>query len=158
MKTDRCLLRIAAVAAVTGAVAQLAASVLEPDWGGDPGKAVRVVAGNGLWNGDRLLDLIGVLVTVGALTVVGRTFDEGVRKQWARVGQPFLVLMAALGAAAVIAGANMKELADTWTSAAPGANESYLASFDAAQNTTEDLFFAAFLALGVYLAALSAAI
>jgi hypothetical protein len=69
------LLRFGAAAAVTGAVAQLVASVLEPDWGGDPAKAVRVVADNGFWNGDRLLDLIGVLLAVCALTTVGRTFQ-----------------------------------------------------------------------------------
>lgn len=71
------LLRVAGGAAVTGAVAQLVATVLEPDWDGDPGEAVRVVADSGFWTGDRLLDLIGVFLTVGALTVVGRTFGCG---------------------------------------------------------------------------------
>jgi hypothetical protein len=34
-----------------------------------------MVANNGFWNGDRLLDLIGVLLAVCALTTVGRTFQ-----------------------------------------------------------------------------------
>ncbi len=152
------LLRIGAVAAVAGAGAQLVATVLEPDWGGDPGKSVRIVADSGLWTADRLLDLIGVLLAVGALTVAGRTFTEGAGRDWARAGQPFLLLMGALGAGAVVAGANMKELADTWAGSASEAKGSYLAAFDATSNATEDLFFAAFLALGIYLAALAAAI
>lgn len=155
---DSRLLRSAAVAAVAGALAQVVAGVLEPDWGGDPGQAVRVVADSGLWTGDRLLDLIGLFLTVGALTVVCHTFAEGPGRQWARVGQPFLVLMGALGAGAIVAGANMKELADSWAEAAPTAKPPYLATFDAASGTTEDLLWVALLALGLYLAVLAAAI
>src|SRR5262245_9514912 len=155
---DARLLRIGAVAAVTGAVAQLVASALEPDWGGDPGKAVRVVAGNGFWTGDRLLDLVGVLLTLGALTVVSRTFAEGSERAWAHAGRPFLVLMAALGSSAVATGGAMKNLADAWSGAAPRSREPYLAAFDAISRVTEVLFFAAFLAVGLYLALLAAAI
>ena len=151
-------MRIGAVAAVAGALGQLVATVFEPDWSGEPDDAVRVVADSGFFTADRLLDLIGLLLTVGALTVVSRTFAEGAGRDWARIGQPFLVLMGALGSAAVVGGANMKELADSWADAAGGAKQSYLASFDAASNLTDDLFFAAFLALGLYLAALAAAI
>jgi len=151
-------LRIGAVAAVAGALGQLVATVFEPDWSGEPGDAVRVVADSGFFTADRLLDLIGVLLTVGALTVVSRTFAEGAGRDWARIGQPFLVLMGALGSAAVVEGANLKELADSWADAAGRDKQSYLASFDAASNLTDDLFFAAFLALGLYLAALAAAI
>src|SRR5262249_27939440 len=95
------LLRLGAVAAVAGAVAQLVASLLEPDWGGKPAKAVEVVAGSGFWNGNLVLDLIGVLLTVCGLTVVFSTFADGFGRGWAGVGQPFLVLMAALGASTV---------------------------------------------------------
>ena len=52
----------------------------------------------------------------------------------------------------------MKELADSWADASGGAEQAYLANFDAAGNLTDDLFFAAFLALGLYLTALAAAI
>ena len=155
---DRRLYRIGAAAAIVGAAAQLVATALEPDSDGDLNKAVRVVAHSGFWNGDRLLDLIGVFLTVAALTVVGRTFAEGSGREWARVGQSFLLLMAALGAAAVFAGANMKEMADAWAGAAPHAQQSYLTAFDASRNAKDDLFFGAFLALGLYLAALAVAI
>jgi hypothetical protein len=151
------LLRIGAVAAVTGAAAQLVASLLEPDWGGPPAQAVRVVATNAFWDADRVLDLIGVFLTVGALTVVGRTFAEGSGREWARLGQPFVLLMAALGGSAVATGATMKILADKWAGGATP-REAYLAAFDAASRLTEVLFFAAFMALGVYLATLAAAI
>ena len=152
------ILRIGAVAAVTGAVAQLVATVLEPDWGGDPGDAVRVVSNSGFWIGDRLLDLVGLLLTVAGLSVVARTFTEGAGRDWARLGQPFLVLMGALGAVAVLAGATMKDVADTWADAAPGAKESYLAVFDATTSAAEAMFFGAFMALALYLAALALAI
>jgi hypothetical protein len=156
--SDRHLLRIAGAAAVAGAIAQFVASVLEPDWGDDPAKAVRVVADNGFWNGDRLLDLIGVFLTVGALTVVGRTFTERPGREWVRVGQPFLVVMAALGGSAVASGATMKVLANRWVGSAPQFRQSYLAAFDAASRVTEVLFFAAFMALALYLATLAVAI
>jgi len=83
---DRHLLRVGAAAAATGAAAQLVASVLEPDWGGDPAKAVRVVANNGFWSGDRLLDPIGVLLAVCALTTVGRTFNPCVTARHSPLG------------------------------------------------------------------------
>jgi hypothetical protein len=155
---DRRLYRIGALAAVAGAAAQLVATVLEPDSSGDLAKAIRVVGDSGLWNGDRLLDLIGVFLTVAALTVVGGSFTEGADREWARIGQPFLLLMGALGAAAVFAGANMKEMASAWAGAAPHAQQSYLAAFDVSRNAKDDLFFGAFLALGLYLAALAVAI
>jgi hypothetical protein len=150
-------LRLGACAAVTGASAQLIATILEPDWGGDTDKAVRVVADSGLWNTDRLIDLIGVFLTVVALTVAQRAL-VGAGKVWAGVGQPLLVLMAALGASAIATGAAMKEMADTWVDAEAGAKGSYLATFHGLVGTTEVLFFGAFLALGLYLVALAAAI
>ncbi len=152
------ILRIGAVAAVTGAVAQLVATVLEPDWGGDPGEAVRVVANSGFWIGDRLLDLVGLLLTVAALSVVARTFTEGAGRDWARLGQPFLVLLGALGSVAILAGATMKDVADTWAGAVPGAKQSYLAVFDTTTYATEAMFFGAFMALALYLATLALAI
>jgi hypothetical protein len=154
---DRHLLRIGGLAAVTGAVAQFVATVLEPDWGGAPDKAARVVAGSGFWTGDKLLDLIGVLLTVGALTLVGRTLGERGR-EWARLGQPLLVLMGALGASATAVGANLKHLANAWIAAGPAAGRPYLTAFDATARVTEALFFCAFLALGLYLATLAVAI
>jgi hypothetical protein len=152
------LYHIGAAAAIAGAAAQFVATVLEPDSSGDLPKAVKVVADSGFWNANRLLDLIGVFLTVAALTVVGRSFTEAWEREWARVGQPFLLLMGALGASAVFAGANMKEMANAWAGAAPHAQQSYLAAFDASRNAKDDLFFGAFLALGLYLAALAVAI
>ncbi len=152
------LLRIAAVAAVAGAGASLVATVLEPDWSGDPDEAIRVVAESGFWTGGRLLDLIGIFLTVGALTVVGRTFAEGSGREWARAGQPFLLLLGALGAGAILTGANLEEVADAWVAAGPQAKQSYLAAFDTTTSLTEALFFGAFMAMGLYLAALATAI
>ena len=62
--SDCRILRVGAVAAVAGALGQLVATVFEPDWSGEPGDAVRVVADSGVFIADRLVDLIGVLLTV----------------------------------------------------------------------------------------------
>jgi hypothetical protein len=155
---DSYLLRVGAVAAVVGAGATLVATVLEPDVGDEPGEAIRVVAESGFWTGGRLLDLIGIFLSVGALTVVGRTFAEGPGRGWARGGQPFLVLMGALGTSAVLTGATLEEVADAWVGASPQAKQSYLAVFDFTASVTDALFFGAFMAMGLYLAALATAI
>lgn len=152
------LLRIGAVAAVTGALAVVTATVLEPDSSGESGAAIRIVAGSGIWHFDRVLDLIGGFLTVGALTVVGRTFTGRPAREWARVGQPFLILVFALGASAIATGAAVKQVADAWATAGSEAKPAYLATFYAARQTTDDLYFCAFLALGLYLATLAAAI
>src|SRR5262245_7845422 len=153
-----CLFRIAAVAAVTGAVTQLVASALEPDWSGDPRRAALIVSRNGFWTGDRLLDLLGALLAVGPLTVVGHTFAGGPGEEWVRASQPFLVLMGALGAGAIAVGATLQDLANAWVDAGPAGKHAYLASFDGTAGVTENLFFCAFLALGLYLATLAAGI
>lgn len=67
--SDFRILRVGAVAAVAGALGQLVATVFEPDWSGEPDDAVRVVADSGPFIALRVVDLIGVLLTVGALTV-----------------------------------------------------------------------------------------
>ncbi len=152
------LLRIGAVAAVAGAAAQLVAWTLEPELSSDPAQAVGVVAGSDLWTGGRLLDLIGVFLTVVALTVVGRTLGAGAAREWARVGHPLLVLMGALGASGIAVGAIMKDLASSWRDAAPGATQAYLATFDAAGKANEALIWCALLALGLYLATLAVGI
>lgn len=149
--------RLGAVAAVVGAAAQFVATVVEPDWGGDPQRAVRVVAASRMWNADRLLDLIGLLLTLVALTVAARALS-GAGREWVRVGTPLLHTMAALGAAAILTGAVMRNLAQQWQRADAIAQPPYLAAFDAMSRTTENLFFGAFLALGAYLAALAPAI
>ena len=155
---DRRLLRLTAGAAVVGPLAMVVAALMEPGLDGGPAEAVLVVADSGTWIGGRVLYLIGLFLTVAAFTLVGSTFAESRGRQWARVGQPFLILVGALGAGAIVSGANMKELADSWAGAAPASRQPYLAAFDAAGNATDDLTWATLLALGAYLAALGAAI
>jgi hypothetical protein len=111
MSNSRWTARIAAVAAVAGAIAQVVATLLEPDRPEGPLAAIQIVAGNGVWTFDRLLDLIGLLLAVVALTVVGRGFASRQATAWANLGQPFLVLLAALGSGAVATGAILKDVA-----------------------------------------------
>ena len=49
-------------------------------------------------------------------------------------------------------------MATGWQDAVGASSSAYLAAFDAVRRITEDVFFAAFLSLGLYLATLSAAI
>jgi len=151
------VLRLGAGAAIAGAAAQLIATVLEPDWAGDAGEAVRVVSGSGIWVADRVLDLIGVFLTIAALTIAGRMLAGGGR-EWVLIGSPFLILMGALGGSAILTGALMKDMAQQWERADDVAQQSYLAAFEAMRLTTGGLFFGAFLSLGIYLAALAPAI
>lgn len=155
---DARVLRIAAVAAILGATAHVAASVLEPDWLGEPQEAVRVVSESGFFIGGRLIDLIFVVLMVGALTVVGRTLANGPGGEWARLSQPVLVLMGALWAGAVLASAALKDVADAWAVATPEAQQSYLAAFDATVSVADALYFGAYAAHGVYLATIGASI
>ena len=150
--------KIAGGAAVTGAVAQLVATVLEPDWGGDDVAGVaRVVAGTKLWNADRVLDLVGTLLAVAALNVVDRRLVRS-GSEWPRLAQPFLFLVAAFGGVAVAGGAAIQTMATSWQHADPQLSAAYLASFDSVRRITEDVFAAAFLALGLYLVLLSASV
>ena len=151
------MLRCGAVAAVLGALAQIAATLLEPQRSSDPYQAVRTVADSSIWQTERFLDLIGVMLTVGALAVIARTFTEPRSRQWAGVGSPFFILMGGLGCTAVLVGSSLKNTADAWADARPAARQSYVAAFDSASTLTDDLFFGAFLALGIYLLTLSCA-
>jgi hypothetical protein len=62
------------------------------------------------------------------------------------------------GAGAILAGAALKDVANAWATAGPAAKPAYLAAFDAARQTTDALLFGAFVAMGVYLTTLAAAI
>jgi hypothetical protein len=155
---DRWLLRVGAVAAVTGALAQATATVLEPEWSGDPGKAIGTIASSGIWTLDRALDLVGLFLVVGALAVVDRTLTDRPGRDWVRVGQPFLAMLGGLGASAILIEATLKQVAEAWAAAGAAAKPAHLADFAAVSQLTDAFFFGAFLATGAYLAALAAAI
>src|SRR5712691_407597 len=154
----RWLFRSGAIAAVTGALAQVVATVLEPARSDVPGVAIRAAQSSGIWTFDRLLDLIGLFLMIGALAVAGRLFTGAPAMDWSRAGMPFLAMLGALGASAVVADAVLKDLADAWAAAGTTGRPGYLAAFDAVNHLTDVLFFAAFLAMSAYLATLAAAI
>jgi hypothetical protein len=151
-------LQVGAVAAIAGAVGQAVAWALEPDWDGPPEVSARLVAGSQFWNGDRLLDLLGVLLTITALAVVGVTFRERAANYWAQTAQPLLAVWGALSASAILTGAMMKDSADAFADAADRDAAAHLAAFHSAAALTETLFFGAFLAMSLYLASLALAI
>jgi hypothetical protein len=152
------LLRIGAAAAVLGVVVQLAAAILEPARIGDADEAIRTVSELGTWPVRWLVHLTGIVLLVGALAVVTRTFSEGAAREWARIGLPFLTVAGALGVAEVVVGGGVKDLADGWASAAPDERLPYLASFESSWNATVALDFGALFVLGLYLGTLAAAI
>lgn len=158
MSQDTALLRLGAVAAVVGASAQVLAAVLEPQRNDKAEHDIRLAAGSGIWTADRLLDLFGLFLTVLALTVVARTFTDSPGRDWSRLAQPFLVVMGAVGVVAIVTGADLKQIADSWHDAAPSGKQSYLAAFDSVSNLTDALFFGAFIALALYFGMLAKAI
>ena len=151
------LLRIGAVAGVLGACAQLVAGSVETDWSGPPTAAVTRVATSSFFTGDRLLDLIGLFLTLLMLAVVASTLRGSATHGWAAVSEPLLAFWGALGARAILIGATMKDAADGWRDSA-GARTAYLETFDVTARATEALFFGAFVALGLYLACLAGAV
>jgi hypothetical protein len=151
-------LRIGAVAGVLGAGAQLVAGLVETDWGGQPAGAVARVAGSSFFTGDRLLDLIGLFLTLFMLAVVASTLRGSDTRGWGAVSEPLLAFWGAVGAAAILVGATLKDAADSWQQNSSGARTAYLAAFDVTARATEDLFFGTFVALGLYLACLAAAV
>jgi hypothetical protein len=149
--------RVGAIAAVTAAIGHVVATVLEPDWSGAPDAAMTTLAGSSVWNADRLVDLISLILTVLALAILGRTFT-GRSRAWAGAAQPILGAFGAIGAGAILSGATLKTLADAWIAATPEAKQSYLPAFTAVSEVTSNLFFGAFLVIGVYLLLLATAI
>ena len=158
MSQEQGLLRLGALAAVLGATAQVLAAVLEPQRNGKVEHDIRLAADSGIWTADRLLDLFGLFLTVLALTIVARTFTEVPGKDWIRLAQPFLIVMGAVGVVAIVTGANLKEIADSWHKAAASEQNGYVASFDGMSDLTDALFFGAFIALALYFGALAKAI
>jgi len=152
------LLRIGAVAAFLGVIAQIAAAMVEPERVGDADKRIRVIAEIDPWTPRWLVHLAGIVLLITALAVVTRTFSNGPAREWARVGVPLLAIAGALGVAEVLVGASTKELADGWAAAAPGAKLPYLTAFQGTWSTTVNLDFGAIVVFSLYQLALAAAI
>ena len=77
-----------------------------PTWDDDPAAAIRVVAESGVWTGGRLLDLDRRLPDGRCADRRRAHSPEAAGSEWARAGQPFLILMGALGAGAIVTGAS----------------------------------------------------
>jgi hypothetical protein len=151
------VLRWGAVLAVAGAACQLLATLTEPVSEGSPEAAMRALAQQQSWTANRLLDLTGSLLTVGGLAVAAHTGRSPGSRDWFRAGLPFLILMGALGAGAVLVGASLRDLALAGAGSG-GEYPAYVVAFDTVRELRDALFFGAFLALGLYLATLSAAL
>ena len=152
------VLRIGAVAAFAGAAAWLLSEVLEPSRTEEAAHDVRVIADSNTFIPGRVVDLVGTLLTVAALAVVTRTLSERAGGEWARFAFPFLVLLGALASSAILADGSLREVANSWSDAAPEAKQSYVAAFAVGSSLTGALLWGAFMALGLYAAAMAPAI
>lgn len=106
MRTDQSLARLGAVAAVTGAVVLLVATVLHPAGAdpNDPGAAFAEYAADSHWVWSHLGQFAGVAVLAIALVALAGTLEAGAAAAWGRIG--------ATGTAAIIAGAAALQAVD----------------------------------------------
>jgi hypothetical protein len=159
--TNTTLIRIGAVAAVLGVVAQLATAVLMPIaavWDEDPADAARALADTAGWDAIWLVHLAGAFLIVTAFVVVGRTFSEGPAREWAGVGDVLLAITGAVAVVAVLLSAGLKDLADAWATGAPSSQGASLAAFAEAKRVWTYVDLGGILAFSLYLATLAAAV
>jgi hypothetical protein len=84
-------------------------------------------------DGALAVHVTGIVLIVVSGGGVTRTFSEG-PANGLNPGSPLFVIAGALGVAEVLVGGSTKHL-QTWATAAPDANLSYLAAFEGAWNT-----------------------
>jgi hypothetical protein len=151
------ILRVGAIVAVLSVIGQVSGVVLAPDWSGPPDVGARTVAADDIWKAWLLIQLVGILFVVPAVTVVLMTVEGTDGAGWARLCLPLISLAAALGCAHILIGgsrANLVEAASTESAARAG----YLAALDAVSAATTFINFGALVALGVALVVMATAI
>ena len=124
------ILRVGAIVAVLSVIGQVTGIVLAPDWNGPPDVGARTVAAADIWKAWLLIQLVGILFVVPAVTVVLMTVEGTDGAGWARLCLPLISVSAALACAQTLIGgsrANLVEAASTESATRAG----YLAAFDA---------------------------
>ena len=151
------ILRVGAIVAVLSVIGQVSGVVLAPDWSAPPDVGARTVAAADIWKAWLLVQLVGILFVVPAVTVVLMTVEGTDGAGWARLCLPLISVAAALGCAQILISgsrANLVEAASTESAARAG----YLAAFDAVSAATAFINFGGLLALGMALVVMATAI
>ena len=115
------------------------------------------VAAADIWKAWLLIQLVGILFVVPAVTVVLMTLEGTDGAGWARLCLPLISVAAALACAQTLIGgsrANLVEAASTESATQAG----YLAAFDAMSAATDFINFGGLLALGMALVVMATAI
>ena len=90
------ILRVGALAAIFSLIAQVTSVALAPDWSGPPDVgAASVVRAADIWMAWSLIKLVGILLTVPALTIMLRTLEGTEGGEWARVCLPLAIVAVA---------------------------------------------------------------
>ena len=151
------ILRVGAIVAVLSVIGQVSGVALGPDWNAPPDVVARTVAASDIWKAWLLIQLVGILFVVPAVTVVLLTVEGTDGAGWARLCLPLISVSAALACAQTLIGgsrANLTEAASTESAARAG----YLAAFDAMSAATDFINFGGLLALGMALVVMATAI
>ena len=151
------ILRVGAIVAVLSVIGQVSGVVLAPNWNAPPDVGARTVAAADIWKAWLLIQLVGILFVVPAVTVVLMTVEGTDGAGWARLCLPLIIVAAALACAQTLIGgsrANLAEAASTESAARAG----YLAAFDAVSAATDFINFGGLLALGMALVVMATAI
>jgi hypothetical protein len=153
------ILRVGALAAIFSVIGQVTSVVLSPDWSGPPDVgAASVVRAADIWMAWSLIKLVGILLTVPALTIMLRTLDGTEGGEWSRVCLPLAIVAVALGSVETLIGGSLVNVADAAAGASPAARAGYLAAFDATRNASDFVDFGAVMALGMAFLLLATAI
>jgi hypothetical protein len=153
------ILRVGALAAFLSVLGLLAVDVASLDWDGPPDVgASSVLAAGDTWMSVWLVQLVGILSALLALTILFRTLDGSEGAGWARLGPPLLIVSTTLACAQNLMNVSLSQLADAASNASPEVRASYLAAFDAVRGASEAVDFGAVIVLGMLLVPLATAI
>ncbi len=151
------ILRVGAIVAVLSVIGQVTGIVLAPDWSGPPDVGARTVAAADVWKAWLLIQLVGILFVVPAVTVVLMTVEGTDGAGWARLGLPLISVSVALACVQTLIGGSRANLVEAASTESATRSE-YLAALDAMGAATDFINFGGLLALGMALVVLATAI
>jgi hypothetical protein len=156
--TRRVLLRTAAVAAVVGVMLQVSAAFTELTVSEAPAEAMRQIAASDTFVANRMVDLVGAVLTLFALVIVAQTFRRGPAEEWSRAGVILLAVGFAIAGVAVMLGVARHGVAEAGVAADAAQQPAYVAAVDALGHSIGAVFMAVFIAIGAYLVTLAVSI
>lgn len=152
------LMRIGAVAAIVGVLMTILATVTEVLVSSDATEAMNEIAASGFFTLNRYIDVLGTLLILAALAIVGLTLHSTEGRDWSRLGQILLGAGVACGLIAITFGIAVHQVAEAGVAAEAALQPGYIAAVDALGYVVASAFAAAFIAIGLYLVTLGAAI